>query len=142
MESQLGDEELLSLQTRVPVRMGHNFGSDRWISLKSLQEFPDAVFLRVDVESLLGEAEGSLLQTRVPVRKGHNFLSDRWMTLKILEEFTDAVFLGVDVESLVGRRRARRSRPEYRFEMVITLDPTVGSQSNLYRSFWTLFYLE
>jgi hypothetical protein len=55
VESQLGDEELLSLQTRVPVRMGHNFGSDRWISLKSLQEFPDAVFLGVDVESLIGE---------------------------------------------------------------------------------------
>jgi hypothetical protein len=35
-----------------------------------LKEFPDAVFLGVDVESLVGEAEGSSLQTRVPVRKG------------------------------------------------------------------------
>jgi hypothetical protein len=33
------------LQTRVPVRKGQNFGSDRWISLKFSQEFPDAVFL-------------------------------------------------------------------------------------------------
>ena len=55
VESQLGEEEVLSLQTRVPVRLGHNFGSDRWISLKSLQEFPDTVFLGVDVESLIGE---------------------------------------------------------------------------------------
>jgi hypothetical protein len=55
VESQLGEEEVLSLQTRVPVRLGHNFGSDHWISLKSLQEFPDTVFLGVDVESLIGE---------------------------------------------------------------------------------------
>jgi len=73
VESQLGEEEVLSLQTRVPVRMGHNFGSDRWISLKSLEEFPDAVFLRVDVESLLGEAEVSSLETSAPVRKGYKF---------------------------------------------------------------------
>jgi len=36
-------------------------------------EFPDTVFLGVDVESLLGAAEVSSLQTSVPVRKGHNF---------------------------------------------------------------------
>ena len=45
----------------------------RWISLKLLQKFPDAVFLGVDVESLLGEEEVSSLETIVPVRKGHNF---------------------------------------------------------------------
>jgi hypothetical protein len=38
-----------------------------------LQEFPDAVFLGVDVESLLGEEEVSSLETIVPVRNGHNF---------------------------------------------------------------------
>jgi hypothetical protein len=37
------------------------------IALKFLQEFPDAVFLGVDVESLQGEAEVSALPTRVPV---------------------------------------------------------------------------
>jgi len=57
-ESVLGEEEVSSLQTSVPVRKGQNFGSDRWISLKFSQEFPDAVFLGVDVESLVGEAEG------------------------------------------------------------------------------------
>jgi hypothetical protein len=41
--------------------------------LKFLQEFPDAVFLAVDVESLFGEAEVSPLETRVPVQKGRNF---------------------------------------------------------------------
>jgi len=58
VESQLGEEEVSSPQTRVPVRKGHNFGSDRWTSLKFSQEFPDAVFLGVDVESLVGEADG------------------------------------------------------------------------------------
>jgi hypothetical protein len=45
----------------------------RWIALKFLQKFSDAVFLAVDVESLLGEAEVSSLETRVPVPKGRNF---------------------------------------------------------------------
>ena len=73
MESLLDDAEVSSLETAVRVRKGHNFRSDRWISLKILQEFPDAVFLGVDVESLLGDAEESPPTTRVPVRKGHNF---------------------------------------------------------------------
>jgi hypothetical protein len=72
------------------------------ISLKFSREFPDAVFLEVDVESLLGEAEGSSLQTRVPVRKGNNFGSDRWISHKSLQEFPDADYLEVDVESLLG----------------------------------------
>jgi len=71
--SLLCDLEESSLETGVRVRKGHNFGSDRWISLKILQEFPDAVFLGVDVESLLDDAEVSSSATRVPVRKGHNF---------------------------------------------------------------------
>jgi len=33
------------------------------------------------------------------------------------------------------RRRSLRSRPAYRFERVVTFDPTVGSPSNFYRSF-------
>jgi hypothetical protein len=73
VESLLGDAEVSSLETGVRVRKGHNFGSDRWISLKILHEFPDDVFPGVDVESLLGDAEVSSPVTRVPVRKGHNF---------------------------------------------------------------------
>jgi len=71
--SLLGEAEACALATSVPVRKGRNFGSDRWIALKFLQEFPDAVFLAVDVESLLGEAEDCSLETSVPVRKGRNF---------------------------------------------------------------------
>ena len=73
MESLLGEAEGSSLQTRVPVRKGNNFGSDYWIYLNFSQEFPEAVFLGVDVESQLGEEEVSSLHTGVPVRKGHNF---------------------------------------------------------------------
>jgi hypothetical protein len=39
-------------------------------------------------------------------------------------------------------RRCRLSRPKYRFETAITFDPTVGSPSNVYRSFRKLFFLE
>jgi len=34
---------------------GHNFRSDRWIGIKLLLEFPDAVFHGVDKESMLGD---------------------------------------------------------------------------------------
>jgi hypothetical protein len=73
VESLLGDVEVSSPATRVPVQEGHNFRSDRWIALKILQEFPDAVFLGVDVESLLDHAEVSSLETGERVRKGNNF---------------------------------------------------------------------
>jgi hypothetical protein len=73
VESLLDDAEVSSLETRVPVRKAHYFRSDRWISIKFLQKFPDDVFLGVDMESLLGDAEVSSLETRVPVQKGHNF---------------------------------------------------------------------
>ena len=73
VKSLLGEEEVSSLETIVPVRKGHNFSSDRWITLKILDDFPDVVFLGVDVESPLGEEEVTSLETRVPVRKGHNF---------------------------------------------------------------------
>jgi hypothetical protein len=63
------------------------------ISLKFSQEFPEAVFLGVDVESQLGEEEVLSLQTRVLVRKGNNFGSDRLISLKFSQEFPDAVFL-------------------------------------------------
>jgi len=73
VESVLGEAEVSSLQTRVPVRKGPNFGSDRLITLKIVEEFPDAGFRGVDVESLLGETDVSSRQTRVLVRKGPNF---------------------------------------------------------------------
>jgi len=38
--------------------------------------------------------------------------------------------------------RSRRSRQEYRFERTITLDATVGSPLNFYRSFRKLFSME
>jgi hypothetical protein len=57
VESPLGQVDVASLEISVRVLKGHNFGSDRWIDLKSLQEFPDAIFLGVDVESPLGQVE-------------------------------------------------------------------------------------
>jgi len=36
---------------------GHNFQSDRWIAIKLLLEFPDALFHGVNEESVLGDDE-------------------------------------------------------------------------------------
>ena len=38
-------------------RNGHDFGCDRWIAVKLLLEFPDALFHGVDDESILGDDE-------------------------------------------------------------------------------------
>jgi hypothetical protein len=73
VETPLGEADVSSIQTRVPVQTGPNFGSYRWITLKIVEEFPDAGFHGVDVESLHGEVEVSSLHTVVPVRKGPNF---------------------------------------------------------------------
>jgi len=55
VESPLGQVDVASLEISVRVLKGHNFGSHRWIALKSLQEFPDDVFLGIDMESPLGQ---------------------------------------------------------------------------------------
>jgi hypothetical protein len=36
---------------------GHKFRSDRWIVIKLLLEFPDALFHGLDEESILGDYE-------------------------------------------------------------------------------------
>jgi hypothetical protein len=59
VELLFGEEDGSSRWTRVPVRKGHNFWSDRRNGHKYLHEFLDDVFLGVNVVSLLGEAEGS-----------------------------------------------------------------------------------
>jgi len=62
---------------------GHNFRSDRWIEIKLLLEFPDALFHAVDEGSILGDDEVCSSHAGLTVRKGHNFRSDRWIAMKI-----------------------------------------------------------
>jgi len=85
-------------QARWTVRKGHNFRSERWIVIKLLLEFPDALFHGVDEESILGDNEVWSSQAGWTGRKGHNFRSDRWITIYLLLEFPDALFHGVDEE--------------------------------------------
>jgi len=65
VESPLGQVVIASLEISVRVCKGHNFGSDHWIALKSLQEFGDAFFLGVDVASPLGQVEVVSLEISV-----------------------------------------------------------------------------
>jgi hypothetical protein len=73
VESLLGEAEVSSLETRVPVPKGRSFRYARLIAIKFLEEILEAVSLGVNVESILGEAEVSALETSVPVRKGITF---------------------------------------------------------------------
>jgi len=56
-ESILSDDEVWSCQASVTVRNSHNFRSDRWIAIKLLLEFLDALFHALDEESILGDDE-------------------------------------------------------------------------------------
>jgi hypothetical protein len=67
VESPVGQVEVASLEISLRVSNGHNFRSDRWIYLKSLQEFPDALFLGVDMESRLGQVEVASLEISLRV---------------------------------------------------------------------------
>jgi len=69
VELLLGDAEVSSLETGVRVRKGHIFGSDRWISFKILQEFPDPIFLGIVVESLLDDARYRCARPEYPFER-------------------------------------------------------------------------
>jgi hypothetical protein len=55
MESLLCEAKVRSCQTWVMPQNKSKFWSDRWIVLKFLQLFPEAIFLVVALESLLDE---------------------------------------------------------------------------------------
>jgi hypothetical protein len=57
MESLLVEEEVLSRQTGIIAENGHNFWPGRWIALRFLKEFPEAVFHVLPIESLLVEEQ-------------------------------------------------------------------------------------
>jgi hypothetical protein len=65
VESPLGQVDVASLEISLRVSNGQNFGSDRWIALKSLKEFPDTVFLGVD--SPLDQVEVASLEISLRV---------------------------------------------------------------------------
>jgi hypothetical protein len=56
-ELTLHDDEVWSSQAGWTVRKCHNFRSDRWIAIKLLLEFPDALFRALEEESILGDNE-------------------------------------------------------------------------------------
>jgi len=77
------EEAVLAPHTRITAEKRYNFWSDRWISLKFLHEFLEAVFLIVRLESLLVEEAVLARHTGIAAEKGHNFWSDRWIVLKV-----------------------------------------------------------
>ena len=71
---------------------------DRWIALKCIHEFLEAVFLRVALDSLLDDEE-----VWSAIFELDRVLSNRWIAFKFLHEFPEAVFLMVvALESLLG----------------------------------------
>ena len=83
---------------------------------------------------------------RVLAQKVYNFRSDRWITLKVFDEFPYAVFYGLTWNryfmTTTSGREIPPTRPEYRLERSITLDPTIRSRSNFLRSFRRLLFMD
>jgi len=94
-------EEVLLRHIEITAKKGHDFGSDRSVEFKFLQEFPETIFLIITMESLLVEEDVLSCQTRIIAEKGHNFWSDRLIALKFLQEFPEAIFLVVPMDSLL-----------------------------------------
>jgi hypothetical protein len=61
--------------------------------------------------------------------------------LKYLHKFPEDVFHRVVLESLLGDEDVWSARLESRLKRAITIDPTIGSRSNFYMSFWRPFLL-
>jgi len=95
---------------------GHHFRSDRWIEIKLLLEFPDALFHGVDEELILGDNEVWSSQAGLTVRKGHNFRSDRWIAMKLSVESVDALSMEWMRDLYWVIMRSGRSRLDGRFE--------------------------
>jgi len=76
--------------------------SDRWIAIKLLLEFPDAVYHAVDEESILGDDDVWSCQASVTIRNSYNFRSDCWIAIKLLLELPDALFHAVDEPSILN----------------------------------------
>ena len=55
--------------------------------------------------------------------------------------FREAVFIAVAMEWLLRDEVVQSVEHEYRLKRAITFDPTVGSRSNIYRGFQSLFSL-
>jgi len=123
----------------VTVRKGSNFRCGRWIAIKLLLEFPDALFHGVGKESILGDDDVWSSQAGWTVRKDHNLRFDRWIAINLLLEFPDALFHGVFEESILGNDDVWSSQAGWTVARAITFDPTVGSRSKFYSSFGCSF---
>jgi len=83
MESLLDEEEVLSCQTGITAKKGHNVWSGHWIAHKVLLYFLEPVFHEVPMESLISEVEVLSRQTLTTTKKGHNFRFDCWIVLNV-----------------------------------------------------------
>ena len=131
--------------TIVAAQEVHNFLSDRWIVLKFLQDFLKDVFLGVALKSLLDYPNvcQTTNQTTVPTQQVLNSWSDRWLCSNVTRSLRRLFSLASTRYRYTTPPTFGRARPstslEYRLNRSITLDPTIGSCSNFYKSCRRLF---
>jgi len=121
---------------------GHYFRSDRWIAIKLLLEFPDALCHGVDEGSILGDDEVWSSQASWTGPKAITFDP----TVGSRSYFYWCFRMPFSMEQIRHRSsvmmRSGSAWLDQRFERAITFDPTVGSRSNFYWSFRMPFSME
>jgi len=121
---------------------GHNFRSDRWIAIKLLLEFPDALFHAVDEGSILGDDEVWSSQARWTGRKAITFDPTVGSRSNVYWSFRMPFSMQWMRDRYSVMMRSGRARLDGRVERAITFDPTVGSRSNFYWSFRMPFSMQ
>jgi len=121
---------------------GHNFQSDRWIAIKLLLEFPDALSMKWirNRYSVMMRSGRARLDGRV--KRAITFDP----TVGSRSSFYWSLQMPFSMQWMRDRylvmMRSGRSRLDGRLERAITFNPTVGSRSNFYWSFRMPFSME
>jgi len=107
---------------------GHNCRSDRWIAIKLLLEFSDALFHAVDDGLILGDDEVWSRQARWTGRKAITFDPTVGSRSNFHLSFRMPFSMQWMRDRYLVMMKSGRSRLDGRFEGAITFDPTVGSR--------------
>jgi len=121
---------------------GHNFRSDRWIAIKPLLEFLDALFRGVDKESILGDDEVWSSQASWTGRKAITFDPTVGSRSNFYWSFRMPFSMQWMRDRYLVMIRSGRSSLDGWFERAITFNPTVGSRSYFYWNFRMPFSMQ
>jgi hypothetical protein len=127
-------------QPWVSAQKGYKFWSDRFITLKFLQGFLEAIFLGVDMEWLLGDEDVLSFEMEYQLKRAINFYPTVGSSSNFYMGFQRLFSLG-KLWNRCSVTRTSGRQPWVSAQRAIAFDPTVGSRLNVYTGFQRLFSL-